>query len=329
MSDNQALNTFDGLDYEEIEQAVMETARGRWFLTEFARRHKAADTAVLLDAIRRLEDQIHSMPAETVAETEQTVEKAGGDAQLSDESETPSDNDEIADKLDRTTQLVRRLRNSHKLIGEAADKPPQIPRPVAVDATTMNAPGDRPGFVGSDDDIFADDRPHAPEAMQPETDADTPSATKSADVAPAISDTLDFADIEMPEVAAIHQDASNDDTSDASKQQSEAEPTTTQNDDPSAPVSAVEEDTGVTGSISQSSPIAANPAAAAVETVKPAEPPEDVPPTEKLAAAHDEGEPAAKPKKRIVVIRRPADQPGDIPLAGSMSDFSGDSPSAA
>ncbi len=61
MSDSSALDTIDGLDYEDIEQAVMETSRGRWFLTEFARRHKATDTGVLLDAIRRLEGQIQYM----------------------------------------------------------------------------------------------------------------------------------------------------------------------------------------------------------------------------------------------------------------------------
>lgn len=48
----------DGLtedDYERIEEAVMETARGRWFLSEFARRIRAQDTQRVLDAIARLE----------------------------------------------------------------------------------------------------------------------------------------------------------------------------------------------------------------------------------------------------------------------------------
>ncbi len=63
MSENTAVDTVSGLDYEEIEEAVMETARGRWFLTEFARRQRGADTRILLDAIRRLEDQLLSLPA--------------------------------------------------------------------------------------------------------------------------------------------------------------------------------------------------------------------------------------------------------------------------
>ncbi|MCW2310253.1 protein phosphatase CheZ [Rhodobium gokarnense] len=45
-------------DYEIIEQAVMETARGRWFLSEFARRNRSADTRVLLEAISRLESVV-------------------------------------------------------------------------------------------------------------------------------------------------------------------------------------------------------------------------------------------------------------------------------
>jgi len=42
-------------DYEAIEAAVMETARGRWFLAEFARRNRNADTTMLLKALDRIE----------------------------------------------------------------------------------------------------------------------------------------------------------------------------------------------------------------------------------------------------------------------------------
>ncbi|MFO1148443.1 MAG: hypothetical protein U1E62_08700 [Alsobacter sp.] len=45
-------------DYDAIEAAVMETARGRWFLSEYARRNRQADTDVLLQAIQRLERSI-------------------------------------------------------------------------------------------------------------------------------------------------------------------------------------------------------------------------------------------------------------------------------
>jgi len=45
-------------DYEAIEDAVLETNRGRWFLAEYARRNRHADTKMLLGAIDRLEAAI-------------------------------------------------------------------------------------------------------------------------------------------------------------------------------------------------------------------------------------------------------------------------------
>jgi chemotaxis regulatin CheY-phosphate phosphatase CheZ len=42
-------------DYEAIESAVMETMRGRWFLAEYARRNRHADTKMLLVALDRIE----------------------------------------------------------------------------------------------------------------------------------------------------------------------------------------------------------------------------------------------------------------------------------
>ncbi len=42
-------------DYEAIHTAVMETERGRWFLAEYARRNRNADTALILAAIDRVE----------------------------------------------------------------------------------------------------------------------------------------------------------------------------------------------------------------------------------------------------------------------------------
>jgi len=45
-------------DYEAIADAVMETNRGRWFLAEYARRNRHADTTMLLAAIERMEATI-------------------------------------------------------------------------------------------------------------------------------------------------------------------------------------------------------------------------------------------------------------------------------
>jgi hypothetical protein len=50
-------------DYDAIHSAVMETARGRWFLQEYARRNRNADTAALLATIERIEAILHSESA--------------------------------------------------------------------------------------------------------------------------------------------------------------------------------------------------------------------------------------------------------------------------
>jgi hypothetical protein len=42
--------------YDALENAVMESARGRWFLAEYAKRNRAADTMMLLDALKKLEN---------------------------------------------------------------------------------------------------------------------------------------------------------------------------------------------------------------------------------------------------------------------------------
>ena len=49
-------------DFDTIQAAVMETARGRWFLAEYARRNRMADTRLLLDAIARLDNTVTAGP---------------------------------------------------------------------------------------------------------------------------------------------------------------------------------------------------------------------------------------------------------------------------
>jgi hypothetical protein len=45
-------------DYDAISAAFMETARGRWFLGEFAKRNRNADTRLVLDAVARVEQTL-------------------------------------------------------------------------------------------------------------------------------------------------------------------------------------------------------------------------------------------------------------------------------
>jgi hypothetical protein len=117
MSENTAVDTVSGLDYEEIEEAVMETARGRWFLTEFARRQRGSDTKLLLDAIRRLEDQLLTMPATTgvSASVGHLVEEAEDELKrLSGSSDAPSPDGGLnaRDLAERLATITGNLRSA-------------------------------------------------------------------------------------------------------------------------------------------------------------------------------------------------------------------------
>src|SRR6266700_6953358 len=45
-------------DYAAISEAFMETSRGRWFLGEYAKRNRNADTSMVLDAVARIEQSL-------------------------------------------------------------------------------------------------------------------------------------------------------------------------------------------------------------------------------------------------------------------------------
>jgi len=74
-------------DYDAIHDVFMETSRGRWFLSEFARRNRNADTRMVLDAVARIEQTIAtSKPlspgdlTETLASIRTAIESAKADA---------------------------------------------------------------------------------------------------------------------------------------------------------------------------------------------------------------------------------------------------------
>jgi hypothetical protein len=50
-------------DYEAISDAFMETSRGRWFLGEYAKRNRNADTRMVLDAVARIEENLSAQRA--------------------------------------------------------------------------------------------------------------------------------------------------------------------------------------------------------------------------------------------------------------------------
>jgi hypothetical protein len=71
-------------DYDAISAAFMETSRGRWFLSEYAKRNRNADTRMVLDAVARIEQNLaaqkdaapeHAL-ADALAAIKQTVDEA-------------------------------------------------------------------------------------------------------------------------------------------------------------------------------------------------------------------------------------------------------------
>src|SRR4051812_6086340 len=50
-------------DFAAVHAGVMETSRGRWFLHEYSRRHRNADTTLLLTAIKRMESALNTQNA--------------------------------------------------------------------------------------------------------------------------------------------------------------------------------------------------------------------------------------------------------------------------
>jgi hypothetical protein len=55
----------DEADYEAIREAFMETARGRWFLGEYAKRNRNADTRMVLDGMARIELTLEALQQST------------------------------------------------------------------------------------------------------------------------------------------------------------------------------------------------------------------------------------------------------------------------
>ena len=100
MSASQSLTPLRQEDYEAIESAVMETARGRWFLREYAHRNRNADTGVVLEAIGRIEKALALNARDLPSSPANDAFDANPLRALIDEARTEISQirDEIADK---------------------------------------------------------------------------------------------------------------------------------------------------------------------------------------------------------------------------------------
>jgi hypothetical protein len=71
-------------DYDAISAAFMETSRGRWFLSEYAKRNRNADTRMVLDAVARIEQNLaaqkEAAPEHALAEALAMIREAVDEA---------------------------------------------------------------------------------------------------------------------------------------------------------------------------------------------------------------------------------------------------------
>lgn len=101
-------------DYDAISEAFMETARGRWFLGEYAKRNRNADTRMVLDAIERIEQSLAAQrqpaaePDNGLAEALAAIRTAVGEARSS--AETVVDGLALEEKLAPVRKGARIIR---------------------------------------------------------------------------------------------------------------------------------------------------------------------------------------------------------------------------
>ena len=116
-------------DYDAIQAAVMETTRGRWFLSEFAKRNRSADTEILLDAIQKLHGtlvQKTELPEDSRLKNE-LMDIASAIASTKNEisamTETDGDNDKITSA---TMELDAIVTTAEKATGDILNIAEQI-----------------------------------------------------------------------------------------------------------------------------------------------------------------------------------------------------------
>ncbi|SON56264.1 chemotaxis regulator CheZ [Hartmannibacter diazotrophicus] len=131
MTQSQVPSPLREQDYEAIENAVMETERGRWFLAEYTRRHRAADTVMVMDAVQRLEKLLHRERRPDIdrirldiGEMKDAIERTKAEiAEIKFEGPDGSRFNQASDELDA---IVSQTENATSEILEAAEKIQEI-----------------------------------------------------------------------------------------------------------------------------------------------------------------------------------------------------------
>ena len=102
-------------DYAAIAEAFMETSRGRWFLTEYAKRNRNADTRMVLDAVARIEQNLDAQREETLEREASLQREEGLSAQQAAEAVAAA-----AAAQERLTEALAAIRSSVEAAEESA-----------------------------------------------------------------------------------------------------------------------------------------------------------------------------------------------------------------
>jgi len=102
-------------DYAAIAEAFMETSRGRWFLTEYAKRNRNADTRMVLDAVARIEQSLTAQREETLEREASLQREEGLSAQQAAEAIAAA-----AAAQERLTEALAAIRGSVEAAEESA-----------------------------------------------------------------------------------------------------------------------------------------------------------------------------------------------------------------
>lgn len=102
-------------DYAAIAEAFMETSRGRWFLTEYAKRNRNADTRMVLDAVARIEQNLAAQREEELAREASQQREEGLSAQQAAEAVAAA-----AAAQERLTEALAAIRSLVEAAEESA-----------------------------------------------------------------------------------------------------------------------------------------------------------------------------------------------------------------
>ena len=102
-------------DYAAIAEAFMETSRGRWFLTEYAKRNRNADTRMVLDAVARIEQSLVAQREENLEREASLQRDEGLSAQQAAEAVAAA-----AAAQERLTEALAAIRSSVEAAEESA-----------------------------------------------------------------------------------------------------------------------------------------------------------------------------------------------------------------